>query len=250
MHAAERLARGLLRPVRRRLEPHVRRWFPTQLDNLEWNRKMAEGYVRTSSRAGEEPLGREWGAPPEDVAAILDEYVFPYIGPASVVAEIGVGGGRIAVRVAPRVRRFYGFDISPGMLRAARDVLADRDNVELVLLDEPRLPRKLAAEVDFAYSFATFLHLDLHMMWRYFAEMTRVLRPGGHAFVHTATITTPGGWDRFASQETYSVLGFYFVSPEIVQTLAAHAGLTPVKASEPDERNAYLNRDYFALFRR
>jgi ubiquinone/menaquinone biosynthesis C-methylase UbiE len=210
---------------------------------------MADGYARTH-RSVSGPLGEEWGAPPAAVDEILDRFLFPYVGPESVVAEVGVGGGRIAVRVAPRVGRLYGFDISPEMLRAARTALADRDNVELVLLRSPELPGDLDEGVDFVYAFATFLHLDLHVMWRYFREFARVLRPGGHAFVHTATITTPGGWERFAAQRTFSVEGFYFVSPEIVQTLAVRAGLTPVEDSAPDEANAYLNRDYFALFRR
>jgi SAM-dependent methyltransferase len=148
------------------------------------------------------------------------------------------------------VSRLYGFDISPAMLVAARTALAQNHNVELRLLDGPALSDELEGEVDLAYAFATFLHLDLHMMWRYFREFARVLHPGGHAFVHTATITTPDGWARFAGQERYAVAGFYFVSPEIVRTLGSRAGLTLVRESSEDPDNPYLNRDHFALFRK
>jgi SAM-dependent methyltransferase len=249
-HAAT-LGRDVLRAVHRRVGPLVRRVFPTELDNLEWNRRMADGYVRTRGHdPGGLPLGQEWGAPAVAVDAILEEFVFPFVSTDSVIVEVGVGGGRIAARVAPRVSRFYGFDISPGMLAAARTALAQQANVELRRLERPALPAELEGAVDFAYAFATFLHLDLHMMWRYFREFARVLRPGGHAFVHTATLTTPDGWALFASQERYSVEGFYFVSPEIVRTLASHAGLTLVRESSADPDNAYLNRDHFALFRK
>jgi SAM-dependent methyltransferase len=249
MPRVEEFVRSLLRPLYRRLGAAARRYFPSQADNLAWNRKMAESYVRKSS-PGSEPLGQEWGAPPQDVDQILESFLFPFVGTESIVAEIGVGGGRIAARVAPRVARFYGFDISPAMLRAAHTSLGAFANVELTLLREPKLPEALAGSVDFIYSFATFLHLDLHLMRRYFEEMAFVLRPGGHAFVHVASVTTPDGWARFASQDSFSVFGFYFVSPELVQTLAGRMGFSLVKGSQPDPNNAYLNRDYFAVFRR
>jgi SAM-dependent methyltransferase len=251
MQRVPTLRRDLLRAVHRRVGNVVRRFFPTELDNLEWNRKMAEGYVRTRGRGtGDVPLGQEWGAPAVAVDAILDEFVFPFVSTDSVALEVGIGGGRIAARVAPRVSRLYGFDISPAMLVAARTALAQNHNVELRLLDGPALSDELEGEVDLAYAFATFLHLDLHMMWRYFREFARVLHPGGHAFVHTATITTPDGWARFAGQERYAVAGFYFVSPEIVRTLGSRAGLTLVRESSEDPDNPYLNRDHFALFRK
>jgi SAM-dependent methyltransferase len=243
-------ARVFLRPMYLRGERLARRYFPSQLDNFEWNRKMATGYARRHGGEGQSPLGEEWGASPEEVEEILVRFLYPYLGPTDIVAEIGVGGGRIAERVAPRVERLHVFDISPRMLDAARLRLAGFGNVEFTLQTESALPPKLSGSLDVVYSFATFLHLDLHTMWRYFQEMARVLRPEGHAFVHTATITTPRGWQRFVSQEEFSVFGFYFVSPEIVQTLASRAGLRAVDASESQEDNAYLSRDYFAVFRR
>ncbi len=239
-----------MRPLHLRAERLAHRFFPSQLDNFEWNRKMANGYVRRHGVEGHRPLGDEWGGSPEEVEEILVRFLYPYLGPTHIAAEIGVGGGRIAERVAPRVERLHAFDISPRMLDAARLRLAGFGNVEFTLQTESALPLKLSGSLDVVYSFATFLHLDMHTMWRYFQEMARVLRPEGHAFVHTATITTPRGWQRFASQEEFSVFGFYFVSPEIVQTLASHAGLRALDASEPREDNAYLNRDYFAVFQR
>lgn len=77
--------------------------------------------------------------------------------------------------------------------------------------------------------------------------MERVLRPGGKAFVHTTNLTAAGGWERFASQEGFSMRGHYFLTPDTIRTLAEHAGLALVKESTPDPGNFYLNRDYLAV---
>src|SRR5437899_11728214 len=171
MRPANELVRDALRPLYRGTERAVRRWFPSQYDNLEWNRKMAEGYARRAQPGGA-ALGEEWSRP-EDLDEILEEFLFPFVDERSAVAEIGVGGGRVAARVLPRVAKLYAFDISPRMLRAARSALAGRGEVEYVLLREPRLPEELTGALDLVYSFATFLHLDLHMMHRYIAETAR-----------------------------------------------------------------------------
>jgi SAM-dependent methyltransferase len=134
------------------------------------------------------------------------------------------------------------------MLERARVALADRSNVEFVLLDSPDLPRHLHGSLDFIYSFDVFVHLDVHTQWRYLRQISEVLRPGGHAFLHTSNLTTGEGWKLFSSQAQYAVEGFYFVTPEIVRTLISHTDLELIKESEAGSSNYYLDRDYlFAL---
>ena len=94
-------------------------------------------------------LGDEWGTP-TDVATVLEDFVYPSLQPVHTVVEIGVGGGRIAAAVAPRVSKLYGFDISREMLKRARQAVPA--NVELVLLHSPELPRDLSGSIDFAYA--------------------------------------------------------------------------------------------------
>ncbi len=204
-----------------------------------------EEYVRSKIRM----LGDEWGAP-ADLERVLDEYVFPYLTPDARVAEIGVGGGRVAAHVAPRVARLYAFDVSKRMLAHARESLAAYGNVSYGLLRRAQLPSELADSLDFVYSFDVLVHVDLHTTWQYIREMHRVLRPGGKAFVHTATLTAPGGWERFAAQDAFSMRGHYFLTPETVRTLAERAGLRVAKESSPDPGNFYLNRDYLAVLER
>ena len=51
------------------------------------------------------------------------------------VLEIGVGTGRLAVRVAPNCGRFVGIDVSPKTIERARENLAEYKNVELICDD-------------------------------------------------------------------------------------------------------------------
>jgi SAM-dependent methyltransferase len=194
-------------------------------------------------------LGNEWGTP-DDVDEVVRGFIEPYVNHQAIVGEIGSGGGRVAVRIAPRSKRFYCLDISKGMLELARLALADCPNVDYVLLDGPSLPAEFAETFDVLYAFDVFVHLDLHTIWKYVGEIERALRPGGHACVHTANLTAPGGWERFAAQDRYCPEGFYFVSPDIVRTLIGHTALRIVTESQPDGRNFYLNRDYLVVLQK
>lgn len=122
------------------------RFLSAHLSNAQYNRPVWWAYPflwRVGSLAGvkqpQEPaaadgvVGEEWGTP-ASVEEILERFVFPYVGADSVVGEIGVGGGRIARRVAPRVRTMVCMDISPGMLGKARKALADADNARFIRL--------------------------------------------------------------------------------------------------------------------
>ena len=233
--------------------------MPPVHDNLEHNRELWDRYAKKwdkdtillekdahKRKENIHILGDEWGTP-EDIALVMQEFVYPYITPESEVLEIGVGGGRIANLVAPRVKTLHAFDISPEMLATAQKTLASHNNVRLTLLTSPELPDELTGCMDFAYSFDVFVHLDLHTMWPYFREIHKVLKPGGHAFLHTTNLTAPGGWERFERQKEYAVSGHFFVCPQTVETLAVNAGLSVVRKSDIEPDNFYLYRDFLFI---
>jgi SAM-dependent methyltransferase len=238
---------------------------PDPLDNVAYNRDLWNWYARRWSNdprfrleQADVPgataddlsvLGGEWGTT-EDLDEVARGFIDPYVNRDAIVGEIGSGGGRVAGRVAPNSKWFYCFDISEGMLEQARQTLADCSNVEYVLLDGASLPRQLGDTFDFLYSFDVFVHLDLHTIWKYVQEIERTLRRGGHAFLHTANLTAPGGWNNFAAQVGYRPETHYFISPDIMRTLVDHTDLRIVKESEPDAGNFYLNRDYMAVLRK
>lgn len=235
---------------------------PSELNNIEENRRYwniyAKHWTKDDFRGFElttestpqtyELLGDEWGHP-EHVSAILDEFIFPYIDADTVAIEIGSGGGRIASRVAPRVKHLYCLDISLEMLHQLKKAMGDRQNISLVHIESDAVlpPAVLPAEPDFVYSFDVFVHLDLHTMWKYIKQVGEVLRHGGRFFLHTSNLLAPEGWNRFASQEGFSIPGHYFVSPEIVKKLAHEAGLKVVMESSQDLSNFYKARDYLVI---
>jgi SAM-dependent methyltransferase len=257
-----------MRPVRDLRQYLLDRFVLPRLDNEAGNRRLWDAYARDwrsddayldvdlapeDARAWREEhvrvVGDEWGTP-ADVDRVLEDFVFPYLRQDMRVAEIGVGGGRIATRVAPRVGELWGFDISRRMLRRAREALGSTDNVRLVRLDDAALPSGLDGRFGFVYSFDVFVHLDLHIQYRYLRQAHELLEPGGRAFVHTANLRAPRGWERFASQPAPSIRGFFFVTPDTVDLLAERAGFEVERRSVVDEGNFYYRRDYAVLLRK
>lgn len=254
--------------MRRIRQLYLDRFVLPRLGNVEGNRRLWDAYAGAwrqdeayldvelsdaDAAAWREQhvhlVGDEWGTP-EDVEQVLEDFVFPHLRAEATVAEIGIGGGRIAARVAPRVSELWGFDISKGMIRRSREALAEHPNVHLVLLEDASLPAGLDDRFGFAYSFDVFPHLDLHVQYRYLRQLHALLQPGGRAMVHTANLRAPEGWKRFASQPAPSIRGFFFVTPETVDLLAEHAGFVVERRSEVDPSNFYYRRDYVVLLRK
>ena len=74
------------------------------------------------------------------------------------VLEIGVGTGRLAVRVAPNCGRFVGIDISPKTIARARENLAEYKNVELICDDI--MTHEFGGSFDVVFSSLTFMHIE------------------------------------------------------------------------------------------
>ena len=74
------------------------------------------------------------------------------------VLEVGVGTGRLAVRVAPNCGRFVGIDVSPKTIERARENLAEYKNVELICDDF--LTHEFDGGLDVIYSSLTFMHIE------------------------------------------------------------------------------------------
>ena len=74
------------------------------------------------------------------------------------VLEIGVGTGRLAVRVSPLCGEFFGIDISPKTIERAKENLKEYKNTTLICEDfnEHEFYRKF----DVIYSSLTFMHIE------------------------------------------------------------------------------------------
>ena len=74
------------------------------------------------------------------------------------VLEIGVGTGRLAVRVAPVCKHFTGIDISSETVKRAEENLKDLANVKIICDDF--LSAELHEKFDVVYSSLTFMHIE------------------------------------------------------------------------------------------
>ena len=74
------------------------------------------------------------------------------------VLEIGVGTGRIAIRVAPLCKEFTGVDISPKTISRAKEHLSKNNDVNLICGDFNEL--EFNNSFDIIYSSLTFMHIE------------------------------------------------------------------------------------------
>jgi len=74
------------------------------------------------------------------------------------VLEIGVGTGRLAVKVAPECGSFAGIDISPKTIERAKENLSGFPNVTLICDDF--MTHRFDEQFDVIYSSLTFMHIQ------------------------------------------------------------------------------------------
>ncbi|KAM3573084.1 hypothetical protein VYU27_004953 [Nannochloropsis oceanica] len=235
-----------------------------------WVQEMAAHTSKTSKKMPHDTpqhitvVGEEWSSQ-EDLEEVLHEFLLPYLTPEGVVAEVGVGGGRVAMHVMGKCSSLTCLDISVGMLAKAKAALLAHPaantvtKLDFVLLGDSsaaassssssstttttttgssvqiEYPTHLHSTFDFLYSFDCLVHVDLHTLYQTLHQIRMILKPGGKAFLSTANLLTPAGFRRFAAQVKYTVGGFYFLSPDIVTLLLKKAGLKVLKTSEVPE---------------
>ena len=74
------------------------------------------------------------------------------------VLEIGIGTGRIAVKVAPNCKSLCGIDVSEKTIQRATENLSMYQNIKLICDDF--MSCKLEADFDVIYSSLTFMHIQ------------------------------------------------------------------------------------------
>jgi SAM-dependent methyltransferase len=112
------------------------------------------------------------------VAPVLQRCGLPASGPAML--ELGCGAGRMTHSFAKRFERVYAFDLSPEMLRRAKEMHKQRSNILWLLGNGADLSCIASSSLDFVFSYLVLQHLpEEALALRYVQELLRVLRPGG-----------------------------------------------------------------------
>ena len=99
-----------------------------------------------------------------------------------VVLDIGCGIGRVAAELAPRVKEVHGIDVSARMIESALRRCHGLSNVKLMKSSGRDLHEFSDASIDAALAVDTFPYLHQSgaaLVATFFAEASRILRPGG-----------------------------------------------------------------------
>lgn len=174
-------------------------------------------------------------------------YVLDRLGRDDNVLDIGCGTGRLTIPLARHVRSVTGLDISQAMLdEAARKARAAGHEVSFRQGDMANLPFE-SESFDAVVSILALMHVPPEDRQRVFAEIRRVLRPGGVLVigVKNAVFERFSSADRFATVDLTDVehkelvfsetrsgdemrAPWHSFSPEDLNRLSVRAGLVPV----------------------
>ena len=112
------------------------------------------------------------------------------------VLEIGCGAGRMTRMLSGTFAHVVASDVSPDMIEYAR-ARVTQENVEWRLSNGVDLPAA-DASVDAVFSCHVFQHFpDTRAQLATFAEIGRILKPGGSFFVHLPIHSFPESNDKF-----------------------------------------------------
>jgi hypothetical protein len=133
--------------------------------------------------------GLAWGDPEtaEPLRFIRDRWVLPYVNHKHTAVEIGPGGGRWT-RYLLGFRQLYAVDYFQELLDElnknfrAKNLIPIKNNGT----DFPSVPEH---QVDFVFSFGTFVHLDAPVIEGYLQSIRSILRQGGNVVLHYSDMT-------------------------------------------------------------
>ena len=99
--------------------------------------------------------------------------------------EIGCGPGRLLRPISRHFDEIHGVDVSDEMAALARSKLADIPHAQVHAASGSDLTLFSDGYFDFVYSYAVFQHIPSEeVVWSYWRETIRVLKPGGIARLH------------------------------------------------------------------
>jgi ubiquinone/menaquinone biosynthesis C-methylase UbiE len=168
--------------------------------------------------AAENVMDRDWA-----------EIIGPFMGDIQyeTVLDLASGHGRNALRLARKASLVYCVDINPENIEFLHNRFASTSKFIIIQNDGSSLPFIANNDIDLFYCYDALVHFDLEIVQSYVKEAYRVIRTGGHAFIHCSNYTgNPGG--NFQDNPHWR----NFMSCEIFTHLARKAGFTVQRADK------------------
>ncbi len=178
---------------------------------------------------------------------VWPELILPFIEGSdfACVLDLATGHGRNAAMLRPLAGRLILVDIQPGNIEICRRRFGDAPGVTYLINNGYDLRDVPSSEVTLLYSFDAMVHFDSDVVRAYLRDSRRILRPGGHAFLHHSnTVAHPGG-DYRAEAHWRN-----FMSRELLAHYAAKEGLEVLRQQPVDWAGDGGFIDCFSLLRR
>jgi ubiquinone/menaquinone biosynthesis C-methylase UbiE len=137
------------------------------------------------THAGDEWSGA-WGSARAQWDGSLYPRVFPFL--AGRILEIAPGHGRWTQFLRSYATSLIAVDLSSFCIEKCKERFADSKEVEFHVNDGRTLPMVEDNSIDFAFSFDSLVHVESDAVSSYVAELARVLKPGGVAFLHHSNL--------------------------------------------------------------
>lgn len=182
---------------------------------------------------------RRWARTPycdaveQAARAQWEEMILPFIEPTPVdfsnVVELAVGHGRMTEILLGKAKHVTGIDVLQENIDFCSSRFEGRPNLTLVRNDGVTLKQIGDGSVTFFFCFDSMVHFDSDVVRSYLGELSRILTPGGLAFLHHSNLDRNPGGDFQKAMHARN-----FMSQALFRHYATKSGLEVVKTKVID----------------
>jgi ubiquinone/menaquinone biosynthesis C-methylase UbiE len=155
------------------------------MPTLEINKSVWDG-VYDWSNAGEE-WSEVWGTSYMQWYGTLLPRIRSFL-PAETILEIAPGFGRWTEFIKGCCTNLILVDLSEKCINACRDRFADSAHISYFVNDGKSLEMIPENSIDFIFSFDSLVHAEDTIISGYIAQLPRILKPNGAAFIHHSNL--------------------------------------------------------------
>jgi len=157
------------------------------MPSLEWNAKTWNNADEWTAVDRGERWSDPWGNPSAQWHFSILPRVQRFL-PANCVLEIAPGFGRWTQFLLEHCDKFIGVDLSSRCVETCQERFGDAPQARFYENDGFSLKEVDDHTVDFAFSFDSLVHAEFDVIAAYLAELARVLRTEGVAFIHHSNL--------------------------------------------------------------
>jgi SAM-dependent methyltransferase len=191
--------------------------------------------------------GHEWSGPFGNTENLWNKEIFNTIKEfrGKKILEIAPGFGRITQFLSILAGELVVIDLNPLCIQKTREKLGNHVLAYLVN-DGKSLTGVRDSSQDLVFSFDSFVHMHANVSEEYVKEIYRVLKPGGHSFIHHS-------WIYQGSNNSFdNSAGRANMSPELFKSFVENNNMeiisqTPIKFNE---LNGWDGTDCISFFKK